>query len=456
MKKLRFLFALWSAKAARIALRLLGKNASHFPGEVALKICPDFLKYPQKPSMIIGVTGTNGKTTVSNMLTDTLRHCGKKVMNNSLGSNIMQGITTSFVVNSTLFGHSRAEIAVLEIDERSSIRVYPYITPNYLIVTNLFRDSVMRNAHPEYISWIISSSLPKSTKLILNGDDLIASNISPENDRLYFGIDKLDTDVSECINIINDMPICPVCHNKLHYDYRRYHHIGQASCSCGFKSPERNFIGQDVDFENMTMNILDNGQKYKYNLLSNSIFNVYNQIAVSTLLRQLGFEHEKINSEMSKTKIVESRHSETKVGNITIVTQMAKDRNALATSRNFDYISNLPGKKEIILTMNNLIDAKNWSENTCWLYESDFELLNKEEITKIISVDARAEDYCLRALMAGIPKERLACSPTIAESYKYLDYNPGETIYILHGVDTYPLAQKLKNTIIEHVKELQK
>ena len=44
---------------------------------------------------IIAVTGTNGKTTVSNLLTDILEADGKKVLSNRSGSNITSGISTA-------------------------------------------------------------------------------------------------------------------------------------------------------------------------------------------------------------------------------------------------------------------------------------------------------------------------------------------------------------------------
>ena len=64
MGKLRFLLALWLAKLSVPALKITRHNGTDFPGSLALKLCPDFLRYVGKPGTIIAVTGTNGKTTV--------------------------------------------------------------------------------------------------------------------------------------------------------------------------------------------------------------------------------------------------------------------------------------------------------------------------------------------------------------------------------------------------------
>ena len=72
MGKLRFLAALWAAKLSKPLLRLTHHNGTDFPGALAVKLCPDFLKYIGKPKKVIAVTGTNGKTTVNNMICDIL------------------------------------------------------------------------------------------------------------------------------------------------------------------------------------------------------------------------------------------------------------------------------------------------------------------------------------------------------------------------------------------------
>ena len=185
-KTFKFYIALWGAKVGTALLKLLRRNATFFPGKFALAVCPDFMGMVDKPKTIIGVTGTNGKTTVCNMIEDVLKDNGYDFIDNKYGSNINAGIATTLIGGVNFFGKSKKDLAVLEIDERSAPKVYPYVTPTFLVCTNLFRDSLMRNAHTEFISEILTKYIPKDTKLILNGDDLITSNIALENERLYY------------------------------------------------------------------------------------------------------------------------------------------------------------------------------------------------------------------------------------------------------------------------------
>ena len=157
----KFYIAFYTAKFIMFGIKLLKGlkivkcKASFFPGKVALKIDKDFLTKVSKPKEIIAVTGTNGKTTVCNLLIGALESSGKKVLDNRLGANINSGVASAFIAGSTLTNKTKYDVAVLEVDERSSIKVYSYITPTYLVCTNLFRDSIKRNAHPEFIFNII-------------------------------------------------------------------------------------------------------------------------------------------------------------------------------------------------------------------------------------------------------------------------------------------------------------
>ncbi len=452
MGKLRFLLALWMAKLSIPALKITRHNGTDFPGALAIRICPDFLRYVGKPKTIVAVTGTNGKTTVSNMLTDILEGEGHRVMSNRAGSNITSGVSTAFIRNCNLFGRvKKCDMAVLEVDERASVRIFPYIKPDFVVITNLFRDSIMRNAHPYFIADILSRAIPKDATMILNADDLISSGVAKENKRVYFGIDRMDSDVQACINLIDDVRICPQCSGKLDYAFRRYHHIGQAVCrDCGFRSPEARYLAQNVDFAAKTMTIREAGEGYPYPLITDSIFNVYNMVTVTAVLRQLGFDHEKIARVLGASSVTASRHSSEKVGDVTLVRQMSKEKNALAGSRAFDYIAGREGRKELLLMMNCLGDAAHWSENACWLFDADFEFLAHESIVQIVCTGARALDYKLRLLMAGVPEEKIVVERDEFRAAEKLHFTAGDDIYQLYGTDSMALSYK----VYDHMKKL--
>lgn len=451
--KLRYYFALWMAKLSVLALKITRHAGTNFPGVIALKLCPQFLKYADKPKKIIAITGTNGKTTVSNMILDMLSMDGKDVLNNKAGSNINSGIATSLIAGMTLTGKCKHDIGVFEIDERSALRIFPYMIPDYMLVTNLSRDSIMRNGHPEYIAGILNKYIPKSTKLVLNADDLICSSLAPENSHKFFGIEKMDGDITECINLINDLQICPKCHDKLKYEYLRYNHIGKAYCpSCGFKAPEYDYAGCNVDTENMTIDVKDETGTGHYRLLNDSVFNIYNVVSAVALLREMGYSHERIEEFFKKLNIVGSRFGEEKVGSRTIYKLLAKDKNAFATSRVFDYVASLPGTKEIIVMNSCQGDVKHWSENTCWLYDCDFEFLNDEKIKNIVICGERGLDNKLRLLLAGVPEERISFCEKEIDSPEQLKLFEEDNIFILYGTDSITLGNQVASKIKHRIE----
>ncbi len=453
MYRIRFFIALWGAKFSKILLKITKNNGTNFPGTIAIKVCPDFLKYINKPKKIVCITGTNGKTTVANLAIEMFARDDKKVLNNSMGSNTITGISTSLINGVNIFGRCKYERGILEIDERSAKRVFPQITADYLLITNLSRDSIMRNGHPEYIAKILTEYIPRSTKLIINADDLIASNVSPENERVYYGIDKMDTDKTECTNLINDLQICPKCYSKLSYDYLRYHHIGKAVCkNCGFSSPESDYLGENVNLVDMTIDIKEVGCKGRHRLLNDSVYNIYNVVSTIALFRELGYSHDKIEKLLDKTSILSSRYNVEVVDDKKLFMQLTKDKNAFACSRVFDYISNLPGEKELIIMMSSLGDAKHWSENTCWLYDCDFELLNKDNIKNIVVVGPRYKDYYLRILFAGIDGAKVVKTMDELDAPDCLKLFENDNIYILYGTDSIVLANGVKEKIKTRIK----
>jgi UDP-N-acetylmuramyl tripeptide synthase len=450
----RFLFALFLAKVAMFTQKLLRMNASYFPGKLAITLCPDFLGRIDKPKTIIGVTGTNGKTTCCNLIIDALTELGYDVLNNRFGSNVNSGIASSLISGSTLFGKAKKDLAVFEIDERSSIRIFPYLTPTYLLCTNLFRDSLRRNAHSEYILGMITDYVPKETKLILNADDLISSRIAPENERVYFGIEKMKTDLPESINVVNDMRVCPNCQTDLEYEFVRYHHIGRAHCpKCGFKSPNADYLAT-VDFDSLSLTMHSKGEDTHFSLINDSIFNAYNLIAVVAVLDQFGIKREKTVQALSNRKIVETRFSAEKIGDTEVINNMAKGQNPIACSCVFDYVRRAQGTKEVIVILDDIHDNKVSSENICWLYDADFEFLGDDSIKRIIVGGIRAIDVKVRLEIGGVDPEKIICIDEVNETPSALKWDT-DKIYILHDLYRNDQALVIRDRIKDVLRNKQ-
>ncbi|MBO5227905.1 MAG: DUF1727 domain-containing protein [Lachnospiraceae bacterium] len=455
MSRLRFYPALFVGKMIYKVEKLLNKNATFFPGSMAVKLCPDILKYFEKPEKIICITGTNGKTTVTNMLISFYEKKGYKVIHNSFGSNVAGGIVTSFLYNSNFLGKCKGkDIAILEVDEKSSRLVFPYMEPDWLICTNLFRDSIKRNAHTEYIAGILDKYIPKKTKLIVNADDLISCGLAEGNERVYFGIDRQDYETESADNLVKDITICPKCDSRLVYDFARYHHIGRSHCpNCNFASPKSDYAVSKIDAaEDKVVIKGPRGNSETYTRLSENIVNIYNQVACTALLTELGFSKEDISTYLTKDSIVASRFSVVEANGTKIMTQLSKGKNSIACSRALDYINHYEAdSKSVLVMVDDLYEEKEGSENTCWLYDADFEYLAVPEVKRVVVAGARALDHRIRLLMAGIPEDRIVTVESELDAVDKLAEVKTEAVFILHEVFGYNRASEVRNRLRERL-----
>lgn len=451
MKKLRFLLALYCAKGILVTMRILGRNASHFPGQIAIKLCPDFLKQLKKPETVIAVTGTNGKTTVSNLLTSILKINGYSVTNNGLGSNIREGVATTLLENTTLGGRPKNKLAVLEVDERSSVHIFPYMKPDYLVCNNIMRDSLKRNAHTEFITFIINKALPAETKLILNADDIICSSLGPDcHDRVYFGMDIEKPDKPEKQHV-KDVVYCPKCGGRLEAEYIRYNHIGRMHCSeCDFASPTPDYLVTGIDRDNETFTVSHDGRKETFHLINDNIVNIYNFCGAVAVLTEFGLSSEQISRGLSQAKIVKTRFDRLKAGNMNITMQLSKGQNPIACTRCFSYAAGCPGdEKQLIIIIDDKGDNSGNSESVCWLYECDYSYLKDPGIKRIIFAGPRCKDHYLRAQLAGIDSSIIRITESFTGGVELLDPEYLEDIYVLYDPYIIKEANVVKQQLIE-------
>ena len=454
MKPIRFYFALISGKLSIVLLKLLRKRATNFPGSVVLTLCPDFLKFIGKPEKIIAVTGTNGKTTVSNMLNDILKDNGYDCTNNNFGGNVDTGISAALLKDCTLTGKAKKKYGVLEIDERSAARIYPYVKPDILVVTNLTRDSYRRNAHVEYIFDILDSNIPDKTHLILNADDLISSSLKKNNKRTYFAMQPIEGE-QPTVNIVRDITVCPLCGSPLKYDYLHYNHIGRAHCSrCSFCSPKADIeviSAAPTGNGHSDIKLMNNGTEESYNVPCEAVINLYNATAVITALRTFGLSEEQLRKSFKKIAVVKTRYDITEENGRTLRCIMAKGQNPVACSHTLGIARNSPDSA-VILLWDDFYDRRETSENTAWYYDVDFELLVNDNIKQIIIAGKRSPDLLLRLLIAGIPEEKIRITEHEDDAAALLELGGIKNIYIFF--DMY--VDRYKDSLKEKIKEMMK
>ncbi len=457
-RNLRFYFALFFAKGTALVLKLIRRKGTSMPGSWAIILCPDFLGRMPRPKTVIGITGTNGKTTVANMVEDVLSDRGYDFVCNRSGTNVNTGVASSLIANSTFFGKPKKDLAIFELDERSSPKILPYLKPDLLLCTNLFRDSFKRNAHMEFIADILNTYIPDGTRLVLNADDLICAGLRPENPRVYFGIDQMPSDQAVCRNIVRDITTCPQCGTKLSWDFVRYHHIGRAHCpACGFRSPQAQYRTTAIDGENHRMTVSIEEKPLEFPLPNETTINVYNSLSAIALLSEFGLAPEEIASSMDKLSISETRYHEEEVNGKKVILHLAKGQNPIACSRAFENIRDYgrteagPAcKKAVILFLDDYFDARHSVENTAWLFDTDFEFLHDDSVCQIIASGARHWDVTLRLLLADIPQEKISHLEDNEQAASLLRPQDADTVFILYDVYTIGLANHVK----EQVKEI--
>ncbi len=451
-KGIRFYFTIITVRIASKLMKLIGKNATHLPGWIANKMCPNFLQYMEKPEKLFYITGTNGKTTVSNIIADALKLNGYDFVNNAEGSNLNSGIITALLPRTSNSGKSKCKLAVMEVDERYSPKIFPYMAPDYLVCTNLFRDSCKRNGHAEFIRDILDSQIPPHTKMILNGEDLISNHLAWGNERKYFGIDCEDGH-STPDNIIKDIVACPKCGSKLDYEYIRYHHIGKGHCpNCDFGSPELDYKVNKIDYNKGYCNVTTPKGTYDLKLIGNNVTDIYNMITAVAILTEIGLTNDEIIKSFDVAKLEATRFASENVCGKEVIMQLAKGQNPIACSRVCDFIRHESGDKVILLVEDDYYAMKDSSENIQWIFDIDWEFLNDDSVKQIVIGGVRHKDFELRLLMAGIKPEKMVCCEHEVDVAKYADLSLGEKFYILYNVYTIDDANVVHDSLIEKIK----
>ena len=415
-------------KLLRFAGKLIGRGSSK-PGQVALKLCPDILSRMELPKYIIAVTGSNGKTSTVEMIAHILTQNGLTVAWNKEGSNQIEGVTTLVLGSATLGGKVKADILLIESDERFARYTFKYIRPTHYVITNLYRDQLTRNGHPEWVYDALADSITDGTQLILNADDPLVSAFGQgREDVIWIGADKLSTDTEDLVSVYNDGAYCPVCKAPMVYSTHHYNHIGHYRCTaCGYHRHDTQYTITSVDMDKGEMTI---DGTHTITLALKSLYNIYNILSAYTVASIVGVDGAKIAADMNHYVLKNGRVITFSLGSRRGTMLTSKHENSISYDQSIRVAAAYKEGCDVLIIVD-AVSRKYFTSDVSWLYDIDFEMLGSDNIHQIVLAGKYVNDLAVRFSYTDIPNERIKLFESIDEAADYLNSDRSEYIYVI-------------------------
>ena len=421
--KIRVFLSIAACKLTRLLLRVLGRGGTALPGKVAMRVCPDLLRHIAKDVEIIAVTGTNGKTTSSRIIEQVFIDAGVSYLSNKSGSNLIQGITAEFAANSTVTGKARKQYAVIECDEAASKRVFEYMNPKVVLVTNVFRDQLDRYGEVTHTLENIKIGVKNAPNavLCLNADCSLTVSVADgaENEIIFYGV---ETEIyKERVQELSDATHCIRCHCEYEYDYVTYGHLGGFRCpSCGYKRPEAKIaatklLSQDADSTAVELRVFDEVQKLVVNLPGG--YNIYNAVGAVAAVIPMGFSLETALSAASSFECGFGRMEKFELDGVPV--RMILVKNPAGCNQVLNFLSNLDGEALFVVCLNDKIAD---GTDVSWIWDVNFEKLADmgDRLSGVLVSGIRAEDMAVRMKYAAIADGKTAVIKDYSELIKQI------------------------------------
>ena len=427
---MRLFLAIVVCKLLRFIGGLLGKGSS-LPGQFALRVCPDVLGRVKLPGRIIAVTGSNGKTSTVEMIAAILTAGGRRVIYNKEGSNQIEGVTTLILSNCTLGGKVRGDVLLLESDERYARFTFRFFHPTHFVITNLYRDQLTRNGHPEWVYDAIKAAVHPDTTLVLNADDPLVSCFARDHDPAkvkWFGLDECSVSTKEHRGVYHDGARCPVCKGRMEYSCYHYAHIGHWSCpACGHKRHETDFAVTALDLDAGRLTI--NGAR-SVSLAFKSIYNVYNILAAWSVCALAGVDEAVMAGVIDNYLLKNGRMITFCLGAHHGTLLTSKHENSVAYDTNLAYIA-ATDRPCTVLVIVDSISRKYFTGETSWLWDIDFDRLNAPHIGKVMLYGRYCNDLAVRFKYSQIPADKVDMGEDIREAVSLLANHGDEDVYVV-------------------------
>lgn len=395
----RRLIAIWTAKIVSTLCRISGRQGATLAGKIALKVDPNILKdlSGQVREKIFVVCGTNGKTTTNNLLCSAIEAEGKKLVCNNTGSNMLQGIVSAFVLAAGLNGRLDADYACLEVDEASTLRIFPHVKPDYMVLTNLFRDQLDRYGEIESTMDMLRRAMqmvPEMTVMV-NGDDPISSYVAMQSGNPYqaYGISEK---VFDAAAEVKEGRFCQKCGAQLEYTVHHYSQLGTYRCpDCDFARPAIAFDASQIDLKD-GIRFQVEGRNIAVNY--RGFYNIYNILAAYSAARAAGLELPHYEKMLQKYNPQNGRMEKFEIGGTHVMLNLAK--NPAGFNQNVALVMDDPKDKDVIVVIN---DNAGDGTDVSWLWDVDYDQFGADNVRSLTVCGIRRLDMQLRMKYVGVP-----------------------------------------------------
>lgn len=373
------------------------RPAANFPGKIALyadpRVIADLAPRLQKGSVC--VVGTNGKTTVTNLLADALETAGQRVVCNRTGANLDSGVATALL-------HAReADWGVFECDELWLAKILPHLQANYVVLLNLFRDQLDRVGEIDRIQESIAGALATSPKttLVFNADDPLCAAIAERvgNPTVAFGVDE---DLHLPQNTVADAQMCQRCSAMLEYAYRQYGQLGSYCCpACGFARPSLDCAARVVHLGADGLSFAAHGPRGDAEIEApfSGAYMVYNLLATWAAADLVSVPAEALQRAIDAFDPRNGRLQEFAVAGRRTLLNLAK--NPTGFNQNIKIILQDEGPKAVAFFVN---DKEGDGRDVSWLWDIDFEELAGQSGLRVFAGGIRKNDVQVRLKYAGL------------------------------------------------------
>ena len=408
MSQMRQTLTLVITKVAASASRALGRGSgASLPGLIAERLDPMLGTNlaAQLSHGVILVTGTNGKTTTTKLITAVLEAQGERVLTNRSGSNLRRGVLSSLIDAATIGGKIEATIGLFEVDEAWLRYVAADLQPRKIVVLNLFRDQLDRYGELDTLARLIGEGIAATkAELYLNADDPLVASLAKYAARPelvnYFGIEGLPAHTTSQQVTLVDSDHCPICHGDLKFSRIFYGHIGHYKCVNGDycrPQPEISLTHVNESTELITkFTVAISGKRHDFELTLPGTYNLYNALAAIALGHGFGVTVPNLKQAIRTTDAAFGRVETLVIGQKTLKLLLIKNPTGF-TQVLETFLVGKSAPNVLMIINDNLADGRDVS----WLWDVPLEILEPSR-PQIVSSGIRATDMVLRLKYAGI------------------------------------------------------